>query len=180
MDTRAQGVETSVFGSLGVCRAHSFWRPLLLSACYLGYLPLCMVQVYGIFKFKKKYLISFSVLKQSCNFNAVCLNTGSESKGFSRTVPTRLPLNLPPPPPEKFLPLYITITRQKRLGRFFSQLKMKKIVSQVYLTVLANNSHFHLFHGNGARSDRLVNLLIHLFDRIINILLYDLHLFYTL
>ena len=45
-DTRAQGEETSMIGSLGMCRAHSFLRPLLLSY-------FCMVQVYGIFKFKK-------------------------------------------------------------------------------------------------------------------------------
>ena len=38
MDTRAQRGETSMFGSLGMCRAHSFLRPLLLSPAWYRFM----------------------------------------------------------------------------------------------------------------------------------------------
>ena len=38
MDTRAQRGETSMFGSLGMCRAHSFLCPLLLSSAWYRFI----------------------------------------------------------------------------------------------------------------------------------------------
>ena len=171
MDTRAQRGETSMFGSLGMCRSHSFLRPLLLSSAWYRFM--------GSSNLKKT--VQFHNLV-SLNRVAILLQfaLGSESKGFSSTAPTILPLNLPPPPGEVYSLIHNDNLAKTAWSVFFRVKNEKKLVSWVNLPVLANNSHFQLFHGNGARSDWLVNPLIHLFNRIINILLYDSHLFYTL
>ena len=76
------------------------------------YVPHCMVEVYGIFNVKKKYLISlFSVLNRVAIWMHFALNR-VRIQGFQQYRPNQSSFKSPPPPPttlEKFLPLCIRI-----------------------------------------------------------------------
>ena len=82
------------------------------------YVPLCMVQIYGIFK-KKVFNCTIQRLKQGCNFTHFALNR-DRIEGLQQHSPNQTSFKFLPPGGGggKFPPLHMTITRQtNRLGK---------------------------------------------------------------